>query len=101
MVNQLHALQSGAIHFAINLSALAIGLFNRGFKMNKYKIVYNSSRILGNEKVQNLTVIVNADSDYNAVAQVAARNGLDWSTSIISVDELEGLSIGLNAINKG
>jgi hypothetical protein len=69
--------------------------------MNKYKIVYNSSRILGNEKVQNLTVIVNADSDYNAVAQVAARNGLDWSTSIISVDELEGLSIGLNAINKG
>jgi hypothetical protein len=69
--------------------------------MNKYKIVYNSSRILGNEKVQNLTVIVNADSDYNAVAQVAARNGLDWSTSIISVDELEGLSSGLNAINKG
>jgi hypothetical protein len=69
--------------------------------MNKYKIVYNSSRILGNEKVQNLTVIVNADSEYNAVAQVASRNGLEWSTSIISVDDLDVLSSGLNAINKG
>ncbi len=87
MVNLSLALQSGAIHFAINLSALAIGLFNRRFKMNKYKIVYNSRRILGNEKVQNLTVIIKADSEYNAVAQVAARNGLEWSTSIISVEE--------------
>lgn len=58
-------------------------------EMNNYKIVYNAHRILGNEKVDNLTVIMRADSAYNAVAQVAARNGLEWTTSIISIEELK------------
>ena len=57
--------------------------------MNKYQITYNTSRVLGDEKINNLKVTVLSDSEFNAVVQVASRNGMEWSTDIISVSQLK------------
>ena len=57
--------------------------------MNKYQITYNTSRVLGDEIINNLKVIVSSDSEFNAVVQVASRNGMEWSTDIISVSQLK------------